>query len=119
LLALILELDRREKFQHGPEVLRQIGRASLFIFIAQYALFNAVVPRLGIPYTPFWPVLFAACVMLLAGAAIIWNERDGKRLLTVGVGPLMRRYSTARTPPLVVLPKSEAKLALGGNRIHH
>jgi hypothetical protein len=93
LLALILEADRRALLPGVMNQLRQIGRASLFVFIAQYAFYQAFLARLDLPYTPFWPALFILSVIVLARAAAEWDQLDGNRFLTVGVKALVRRNS--------------------------
>lgn len=91
LLAAILEIDRRRKISSLMNKLRQMGRASLFTFIAQYALYVAFLERLRLPYTPLWPVLFLTSIIVLARGAAIWDRHDGNRFLTVGIVSILRR----------------------------
>jgi uncharacterized membrane protein len=100
LLAAILEIDRRGAFPRVMNKLRQLGRASLFAFIAQYALYVAVLGRLHPPYTPLWPVFFVFSIIVLVQGAAAWDRHDGNRFFTVGLASLLRRnapriYSSA------------------------
>ena len=91
LLAAILEIDRRGAFPRAMNQLRQLGRASLFAFIAQFALYVALLGRLHLTYTPLWPVLFVFSIIALMRAAAVWDRHDGNRFLTVGLASLLRR----------------------------
>ncbi len=92
MLTTIFEIDRREKFPAAVEALRKIGRASLFVFTIQYGLYRSILPRLGLPYTPLWPVLFLVTVILLAKLAAVWDKHHGNRFLTVGITSHWRRH---------------------------
>lgn len=102
MLATIFELDRREKLALLLNELRKIGRSSLFMFTVQYAFYRAVLPKLGLPYTPFWPLIFILSVILLAKLAAVWDAGAGNRYLTVGITSLWRR--NAQRVPLTVIP---------------
>jgi hypothetical protein len=91
MLALILEIDRRAMFPWAMNQLRHVGRASLFAFIAEYALYRALLARLDLPYSPFWPGLFALSVIVLVYAAGQWDRRGANRFVTVGIKALARR----------------------------
>jgi uncharacterized membrane protein len=91
MLALILEIDRRGLFPWAMNQLRHVGRASLFAFIAEYALYRAFLARIDLPYSPFWPVLFALSVVVLVWAANVWDRRGANRFLTVGIKTLARK----------------------------
>ena len=96
LMAAILEIERRRKIQLLMSRLRQVGRASLFTFIAQYIVYVRSIGRLHLRYTPFWPVLFVATLVLLAQAAALWDSFDGNRFLTVGIFAPFQDQSTRR-----------------------
>lgn len=85
LLAVIFEADRRAVLGAVLEPLRRIGRSSLFIFTVQYWLFRTVLGGLSLPYTPFWPLLLLASIVLLAQLAAVWDANGCNRLLTVGI----------------------------------
>lgn len=89
MLAGIFELDRRVKSSFVLEELRKLGRSSLFIFIVQYAFYRNFLPRLGLPYTPFWPFIFLLSVAALAQLAVVWDKNSANRFLTVGLAPLL------------------------------
>ena len=94
LLAVILEIDRRGEFPRVMSQLRQLGRASLFVFIAQFALYVALLGRLHLSYTPLWPVLFVFSIIALMQGAAVWDRYDGNRFLTVGLTSLLRRNTS-------------------------
>ena len=89
LVAAVLEAGRRgiQPFLLGQ--LRQIGLASLFVYVIQYYVYAVALRALHLPYSQFWPILFALSIVLLAIAAKLWNSVDGNRFLTVGVGPIL------------------------------
>ena len=91
LLAAILEIDHRGAFPRVMRELRQLGRASLFAFIAQYALYVAFLGRLRLSYTPLWPVLFVFSIIVLTRGAATWDRYNGNRFLTVGIASIMKR----------------------------
>ena len=111
LMAAILEIERRRKIPALMARLRQFGRASLFTFIAQYAVYVRSIGRLHLRYTPLWPVMFLGTLVLLAQGAALWDSFDGNRFLTVGLFPLIqdqrhRGYSgqmpDRRTQPVAI-----------------
>jgi uncharacterized membrane protein len=106
MLATIFEVDRRGMFPLLFSELRKLGRSSLFIFTVQYALYRSVVPRLGLPYTPFWPLIFLASVLLLAALATAWDRHSANRFLTVGITSAWRRHS-ARVNSILNHPRPE------------
>jgi uncharacterized membrane protein len=91
LLAAVLEIDRRGAFPGVMNKLRQLGRASLFAFIAQYALYVGVLGRLHLSYTRSWPLFFLFSVIVLVQGAAAWDRHDGNRFFTVGLPSLLRR----------------------------
>ena len=90
LVAGILEAGRRGMQPLLLNQLRQIGLASLFIYILEFYLYGVVFRGLRLPYTPLWPVLFLVSIVILAKAAASWNEREGNRYLTVGIDPFLK-----------------------------
>lgn len=100
LLAAVLEIDRLGALPRLMDKLREVGRASLFTFIAQYALYVALMGRLHLPYTPLWPLLFLISLVILSRGAATWDRYNGNRFLTVGLvfvlrGKLQRARSGA------------------------
>lgn len=104
LVAAILEVGRRGAYPRSLNQLRQIGLASLFIYVAQFYLYSVILRDLRIPYGPFWPLLFIASLIILAKAAALWNSVEGNRFLTIGVGPLLEWNARRRT--VASAPKS-------------
>ena len=90
LLAAILEIDRLGALPRVMDKLRQVGRASLFTFVAQYALYVTFMGRLHLPYTPLWPLLFLFSLVILARGAATWDRYNGNRFLTVGLSFILR-----------------------------
>jgi hypothetical protein len=94
MLAAIFELDRRKQLPILFGQLRKLGRSSLFMFTAQYALYRSVLPHLGLHYTPVWPVIFFASVLLLTVFAGVWDAYSGNQYLTVGMTALWMRFKS-------------------------
>lgn len=91
LVAGVLEAGRRGNQTFLLNQLRQIGQASLFSYVVELYLYAVLLPRLRLPYTPLWPLLFVFSLFLLAAAAAAWNSIEGNRFLTVGIAPLLER----------------------------
>lgn len=96
MLAVIFELDRLKRVPRLFDELRKLGRSSLFMFTIQYALYRAVLPRLGLHYTPFWPLIFVATVLFLTVLAEVWDNHTANRYLTVGITAEWLRWKAAR-----------------------
>jgi uncharacterized membrane protein len=91
LVAGVLEAARLGFQEFLMNQLRQIGRASLFSYIVQFHLYYVLLPKLHLPYTRAWPLVFVVSLALLALAAAGWNSIDGNRFLTVGIAPFLER----------------------------
>jgi hypothetical protein len=89
LVAAVLESGRLRLQPFLLNQLRQIGLASLFVYVLQFYLYVVALKSLHLPYTPYWPLLFLFSLVLLAFAANAWNSIEGNRFLTVGIGPLV------------------------------
>lgn len=96
LVAGILEMGRRGLQPFLMNQLRQIGMASLFIYVLQFYLYAVVLAALHLPYSRFWPLLFLFSIVILVRAAAAWNAKEGNRFLTVGVGRLLKWNETRR-----------------------
>lgn len=96
LVSGVLELERRGAMRLAVEQMRQMGQASLFVYVGQFYLFAVALRELRLPYTPLWPLLFLVSVILLAQAAAVWNAHDGNRLLTVGITYLLEQRATRK-----------------------
>lgn len=114
MVAGVLEAARRRMQPFLLNQLRQIGQASFFSFVLQFQLYHVLIPKLHLPYTRAWPLLFLFSLVLLAIGAAAWNSVEGNRFLTVGIGPLLerraRRREERREPQLVlnVSPRIES-----------
>jgi uncharacterized membrane protein len=106
LVAAVLEAARRGMQSFLLNQLRQIGQASFFSYVIQFHLYNVLLPRLQLPYTRAWPLLFVISLALLAVAAAAWNSIEGNRFLSVGIGPLLEHRARLRRV------KSEPQLVL-------
>lgn len=74
-----------------------VGRASLFVFVAQYVIY--FVPALGFHLgagTWFWS--FPVSLVVLWGLAWAWDAARGNRLLTLGIGRAARTFSRRSVP---------------------
>jgi uncharacterized membrane protein len=91
LVCVVLELERRRSMTFAVEQMRQMGQASLFVYVGQFYLFAVGLRELQLPYTRFWPVLFLLSVAILARGAKLWNAHDGNQFLTVGLTYLLER----------------------------
>jgi uncharacterized membrane protein len=96
LVAGVLEAARRGMQRFLLNQLRQIGQASFFSFVLQFLLYHVLLPKLHLPYTRAWPLLFLLSLTLLAVAAAAWNSIEGNRFLTVGIAPLLERSARLR-----------------------
>jgi uncharacterized membrane protein len=96
LVAGVLEAARRGMQRFLLNHLRQIGQASFFSFVIQFVIYYSLLPKLRLPYTHAWPLLFMFSLALLAVVAAAWNSIDGNRFLTVGIGPLLERKARLR-----------------------
>ncbi len=115
LVSAVLEAARRGLQPFLLNQLRQIGQGSFFSYVVQFHLYNVLLPRLQLPYTPAWPLLFLLSLALLAGAAAAWNSVEGNRFLTVGIGPVLewraRRKGAERDAQLLFNVVSAGEIA--------
>jgi uncharacterized membrane protein len=96
LVAGILEAGRRGNHIIAFSLLRQIGQASLFSYIAESYLYHGLFRSLRLPYTPLWPLLFFLSLAVIVAAAAVWNSIEGNRFLTVGIAPFLERNARRR-----------------------
>ncbi len=100
LVSAILEAGRRGTQRFLLNQLRQIGSASLFVYVLQFYLYGVVLRALRLPYSLWWPLLFLFTIIILAKAAALWNARDGNRFLTVGLGAVLKWNERRKRPTL-------------------
>ncbi len=94
MVAGVLEAARRGMQPFLLNQLQQIGQASFFSFVLQFQLYHVLLPKLHLPYTRAWPLLFVFSLALLAIGAAAWNSVEGNRFLTLG----MRTAGSVRIP---------------------
>jgi hypothetical protein len=113
--------------------LQLLGRASLFVFIAQYYVYYVALQWLRLPMSPLWPLLFVASVVVMWMLASRWDAARGNQWLSVGLGTGVRAAPSSGLAPtlrwcsVVLLALacigSVAHLVLGedapGKLIHH
>jgi hypothetical protein len=100
LVCGVLELERRGSMTLAVEQMREMGQASLFVYVGQFYLFAVLLRELHVPYTPFWPLLFLLSLAVLARGAAVWNAHDGNRFLTVGLTYLLERKANRKQETL-------------------
>jgi uncharacterized membrane protein len=98
LLALLMAAERRGRLTRLLELTAQLGRHSLFAFIAQYYVYYVGVRLLRPESMLRWPLLFAATVALLLWLVRRWEALGGGRWLTVGLRPGPRSDAPALPP---------------------
>ena len=110
LLGGLLAADAGPALHRWLTIPAALGRASLAVFIAQYFFYFTVLALWNPGYSPFWPLLLLASLLVMIGRGPslgpLRPERRLQRRLPVARGhrPLARRFS-----PLVVL-----SIGLGG-----
>jgi hypothetical protein len=51
----------------------------LFTYVLHYYIYFGLLPALHIPYSIFWPLIFIASLLLMSGAASLWDAADLNR----------------------------------------
>jgi len=118
LVATILEAARRDLLTSVRGQLRQIGLASLFVYVLQFYVYVVVIRSLRLPYSRWWPALFAVTIVLLTLAATAWNRKEGNRYLTVGIGPFIE-WRARRKAAVAARPGTPAQLGLLDGPLAH
>ena len=96
LISRAFALSRVASFGYLTRPLAALGRASFFVFVLQGYLYYIVVPPLHLPHPHLWPGYYAVTMLLLVGAAAIWDHFDGNRYLSVGLWHAMPFARTVR-----------------------
>ena len=86
LMTLIWHLERRGAAPAFLGFTSIIGQNSLFIFLLQEHIYVSLLWRLNLPYTPWWPLILLATILLAVGITLVWQRMGFNRLLTVGYG---------------------------------
>ena len=97
-------LSRFSSIAYLTRPLASLGRASFFVFVLQGYLYTLVLPALHLPHPEFWPGYYVVTILLLVGAAVIWDHFDGNKYLTVGLWQAMPLARTVRARILRRLP---------------
>jgi uncharacterized membrane protein len=92
LLGMALRYSQREMGRRIVSVFAVVGRASLFIFVAQYMVYYFPTYALHIGKGS-WLYSFPASVVALWGLAWIWDRHHGNRFLTIGIRRMHSWYS--------------------------
>jgi uncharacterized membrane protein len=101
-LALLWVCATAEKSKTLRGVVRylsQAGRASLFIFVAQYYVFYALLRLLNLPVSGWWPVYLIGASAALIGAGTLWDKHRLNRCVTVRY-PWVLRHLKSSEPAL-------------------
>jgi uncharacterized membrane protein len=85
LIARAFALSRASSFGYLTRPIAALGRASFFVFVLQGYVYYLVLPPLHLPFPHLWPGYYVVTVLLLVGAANIWDHFDGNRYLSVGL----------------------------------
>jgi uncharacterized membrane protein len=62
-----------------------LGRASFFVFILQYFVYETLLYSLHMRYSWAWPLYFLLSVAVIVGSAYVWDRNSGNRLLSFRV----------------------------------
>lgn len=85
----------------------RVGRHSLVAFVVQFYVYSGLYV-LRLPWTPFWPLIFAATVLIVYGAVAWWDRHGSHDWLTVGWPWTLPGQRRDRAAPKVRGPVSVA-----------
>ena len=106
LLYLCRSAEKRGWVRSWTRYLARFGSASLFVFVAQYYVFFAVLRSVKLPTSIWWPVPLIGLSGILIYSGIVWERRGWNRWLTVGY-PWLERQAKAHSN--VWAPRSVAR----------
>jgi uncharacterized membrane protein YeiB len=92
-VSVVLELEARQAVRWVTDSLRQVGYASLPVFLLQSFVYTLVLRPANLPFSNWWPLLFLATLVPLSIAARIWYRTESNGLLTVGLTWWLERTS--------------------------
>jgi len=72
----LLAADRHGRADRLLAWLATLGRASLFVFLLQFYVYNVLFHYLALPYTGYWPLYYLVSVLAVHGAARWWLARN-------------------------------------------
>jgi hypothetical protein len=85
---LLLEVTGRgRRYRWWAEL---VGRHSLFVFMLQFSVYFGALGVLRLRPGAWWPLLFAATVVVLLASTRAWDAAGGKRFIGLGVAAGLR-----------------------------
>lgn len=96
---MMLEIEARQWLPWLTEFLRNLGHASLLVYLVQ-AYLSTMLRQLGLPYSAAWPLLYLSTLSVLGLTAAAWCRIDGNRFFTVGLRLLLDRRARPPRFPL-------------------
>ena len=103
LLCGLLAVDARPALRRWLTVPAALGRASLVMFIAQYFLYFSLLAWWNPPYTPLWPLLLLASLVVMIGVGMLWARFGRNDVFSVGY-----RWLIAAAPSTAASSRSKA-----------
>ena len=95
LMCGLLAVDARPLLRRWLIVPAAVGRASLAVFIAQYYLYFTVLAWWNPGYSPAWPLLLLASLIVVLVVGVLWARLGNNDLFSVGYRWLAAVRSTA------------------------
>jgi uncharacterized membrane protein len=84
LLCGLLAIDARPLLRRALAIPAALGRASLVMFIVQYFVYFSVFVWWSPPYTPWWPLMLLASLVLMIGVGVLWARFGRNDVFSVG-----------------------------------
>ena len=84
LMCGLLAVDARPALRRWLVVPAAVGRASLATFIAQYYLYFTVLAWWNPGYSPAWPMLLLASIIVVVVVGVLWARLGNNDLFSVG-----------------------------------
>jgi len=109
LLGGLLAADARPALHRWLTIPAALGRASLAVFIAQYFFYFTVLALWNPGYSPFWPLLLLASLLVMIGVGLLWARFGRTTCSASATGGSWPPPPRPRFSPLVVL-----SIGLGG-----
>jgi len=93
----LLAADEHPTLSRWLRIPSALGRASLIAFIVQAFVYFTVLRWWNPAYSPLWPLLLVASMMVVLGIGLLWERLGSNDALTVGYRflPLLTRRLTA------------------------